>query len=601
MGIKVANNAFATLAAGISDSATSITVASGQGARFPTLGAGDYFYATLVDTANQLEIVKCTARSGDALTVVRAQESTVARAYDAGDRIEIRITAQTFADASSTVSGNLAFTGTGNRITGDFSSIAPNVNRVMFQTSTENGNTLVTAIPNGTATQANFILANNSDLTNASTTVLLANATESRLTAGRTGTGTFNPLTFNTGGGERVRIDTSGVMGIGTSSPSAFATRLAVVGGSTYFDGQIYQVNAYATLGNFNAGTTSASPPDAAISFSTNITNGQAESDIWNGNDPSLYPNTGILFTQRLTSTTRRDLMFLHNNGNVGIGTSSPSTPLDVQANSSGLGIRVRGRAANDGGNIAFFSNNNATEQLSIFSSSTENAFFGTGSRFMSFSTNNTERMRIDSSGDLLVGRTSSLSAKLGITSAPSQGSINCGDAADGTTYGIVQICRASDQPDNKFHLSFIRTGFAIAGMGFLDNSSTFAIQNGGNNSSAGVGLTNGATSWSTVSDERKKNIIGSVEDALNKIADWRSVYFKYKTDDEDTPRRVGLIAQDVQSTLPEAVSVEEDELKTLQVRYTETVPLLVKAIQEQQALIEQLKADVAALKGAQE
>jgi hypothetical protein len=100
MGIKLSNNAFATLAAGINSSATSITVTSGQGARFPTLSAGDYFYATLIDTSNNLEIVKCTARSTDVLTVVRGQESTTARAYSTGDRIEIRLTAQTFLDAT---------------------------------------------------------------------------------------------------------------------------------------------------------------------------------------------------------------------------------------------------------------------------------------------------------------------------------------------------------------------------------------------------------------------------------------------------------------------------------------------------------------------
>jgi len=76
-------------------------VASGQGARFPTLSAGDYFYATLINTSNQLEIVKCTARSADVLTVERAQEGTTARAYDVGDRIEIRITAATFEDATA--------------------------------------------------------------------------------------------------------------------------------------------------------------------------------------------------------------------------------------------------------------------------------------------------------------------------------------------------------------------------------------------------------------------------------------------------------------------------------------------------------------------
>jgi hypothetical protein len=104
MGIKVANNANATLAASINSSATSITVTSGQGARFPTLSAGDYFYATLIDVSNNLEIVKVTARSTDVLTVTRAQESTTGRAYSTGDRIELRLTAATFVDATTITS-----------------------------------------------------------------------------------------------------------------------------------------------------------------------------------------------------------------------------------------------------------------------------------------------------------------------------------------------------------------------------------------------------------------------------------------------------------------------------------------------------------------
>ena len=107
MGIKVANNAFGTLASSITNSATSITLSTGQGSRFPTLGAGDYFYATLIDTSNNLEIVKCTARSTDVLTVTRAQENTTARAYSAGDRIEIRITAATFEDATGIPDGSI--------------------------------------------------------------------------------------------------------------------------------------------------------------------------------------------------------------------------------------------------------------------------------------------------------------------------------------------------------------------------------------------------------------------------------------------------------------------------------------------------------------
>lgn len=94
MGIKFANSAYATLAAGIASGATSITLTTGQGARFPSPGASDYFFATLIDASNNLEIVKCTSRSGDVLTVTRAQEGTTARAYSTGDRIELRVTAQ---------------------------------------------------------------------------------------------------------------------------------------------------------------------------------------------------------------------------------------------------------------------------------------------------------------------------------------------------------------------------------------------------------------------------------------------------------------------------------------------------------------------------
>jgi len=101
MPIKFANSAFATLAAGINSSATSITLTTGQGARFPSLTASDYFFATLIDTSNNLEIVKCTARSTDVLTVVRGQESTTARAYSTGDRIELRVTAQGLVDSSN--------------------------------------------------------------------------------------------------------------------------------------------------------------------------------------------------------------------------------------------------------------------------------------------------------------------------------------------------------------------------------------------------------------------------------------------------------------------------------------------------------------------
>lgn len=111
MSVKFANNAFGTLNAGINNSATSLTLSSGQGARFPTLVSGEYFYATLIDTSNNLEVVKCTARSTDVLTITRAQESTTAQAFAIGDRIELRVTAQGLDDAANPYDKDTSSTG----------------------------------------------------------------------------------------------------------------------------------------------------------------------------------------------------------------------------------------------------------------------------------------------------------------------------------------------------------------------------------------------------------------------------------------------------------------------------------------------------------
>lgn len=84
--LQVRNDAISTLAAGISDAATSLTVASGEGARFPQPGNG--FHISIGN-----EILRCTARSGDVFTVIRAQEGTTAAAHNAGASVELRITA----------------------------------------------------------------------------------------------------------------------------------------------------------------------------------------------------------------------------------------------------------------------------------------------------------------------------------------------------------------------------------------------------------------------------------------------------------------------------------------------------------------------------
>jgi len=93
MPIKLGNNARAHLAAPLTDDGTTIVLNVEDSATFPALGAGDWFPMTLSDPDGHLEVVKVTARSGNLLIAIRGQEATAARAWDAGDRAEIRFTA----------------------------------------------------------------------------------------------------------------------------------------------------------------------------------------------------------------------------------------------------------------------------------------------------------------------------------------------------------------------------------------------------------------------------------------------------------------------------------------------------------------------------
>ena len=96
MGLVFKNNAKTTLSSGVNDSTTTIPVTEGSVFPVADSSAGTFFFATLDDDTNN-EIVKVTTSSGNAgnqnLTVVRAQESTSARAFSSGDKVELRLTA----------------------------------------------------------------------------------------------------------------------------------------------------------------------------------------------------------------------------------------------------------------------------------------------------------------------------------------------------------------------------------------------------------------------------------------------------------------------------------------------------------------------------
>ena len=113
MGQLFANNAETVLAAALTDVATTLSVTPGTGNEFPAPTGGDFFLATLIlldgnGAETAWEIVKCTARATDGLTIERAQEGTTARIWPAGTRIELRTTAGTLDSFTDTTAAAVA-------------------------------------------------------------------------------------------------------------------------------------------------------------------------------------------------------------------------------------------------------------------------------------------------------------------------------------------------------------------------------------------------------------------------------------------------------------------------------------------------------------
>lgn len=223
--MNFSNNAYSVLDGAIGAADTVIKVATGTGSRFP---ASDFLVTLIgydeVGNESAWEILSCSSRSGDLLTVTRGQEFTPAAAWPTATRIENRVTAgslsQFLQKTGGSLTGNLDFVGAGIRIRGDMSGATLN-NRLMFQTIEENAVTELGVIPSGTGSEAYLTVSNKSDPSNASRFYMVAKATESRIESTKLGTGTYVPMTFYTNGTQKFSIlaDATGTIQIDGTAP----------------------------------------------------------------------------------------------------------------------------------------------------------------------------------------------------------------------------------------------------------------------------------------------------------------------------------------------------------------------------------------------
>jgi hypothetical protein len=376
-------------------------------------------------------------------------------------------------DNGASLGGNLTFTGSGNRITGDFTN-ATVANRVMFQSSTANGQTALSLLPNGTSTQSQVLAYSGTDPANSNIAQTLNNGTEVSFRSAAIGTGSYLPMTFYNGGSERMRIDTSGNVGIGTSSPS-YPLQITRSGVSSY------------------------------------VANTDGAGTLLSG------------------------------------------------VNGSGLG--VYGTFSNTA--VAFFSNS-------------------------------TERMRIHAGGNATIGATTNPGPRLSVYAPANTGCLYLESDASNSVGGQIAMANTGRgakyiRVDTDNELQVVNDAYTTILFRLTNAGAAFKADN--------------TTTWSTVSDIRIKENIRPVTNALDKICALNPCYFEYKTRLGETA--TGFIAQEYEQVLPEhvfeslpgmefsSIVPADEKIKGIN---PDLVPYLVKAIQEQQAIIESLKTRIETL-----
>ena len=259
------------------------------------------------------------------------------------------------------------------------------------------------------------------------------------------------------------------------------------------------------------------------------------------------------------TTTGGSERMRIDSSGKVGIGTTSPASyTSDTLVISSG-----------DQGGMTLVSADNVENYISWADGTSGAAQLQAGyigynhsSNYMRFGTIATERMRIRSNGQVLINSTSIIASD---------------NAYLQVTGGSVTPVALRGGTNNYF-------------MAFYKESNNDLI--GSITGSSGT-----ATAFNTSSDYRLKENVDYSWDATSQLKQLKPAKFNFIADPDNTVD--GFIAHEVQEVVPHAVTGEKDAKEMQGIDQSKLVPLLVKAMQEQQTVIEALEARITALEGS--
>jgi hypothetical protein len=426
----------------------------------------------------------------------------------------------------STITATTAFSGnlTGN-VTGDVSGNAGTVTNGVYTT----GNQTI----GGTKTFSSTILGNLTGDTSGAHNGTVGATTPAAGTftnLAYTGTLTGGTGVINIGSGQ-VYKDASGNVGIGTSSPGA------------QLDQYLASGTTYRNIRNGSVATIEyASTAVSACAYGTQ------------SNHPQVF----------LTNNTER--MRIDSSGNVGIGTSSPgANKLAISGNVAGQPqvLQIAQQYSGLATDVQFYNFNNTTSDTLITKRTDGSLWlYQSGADYISVYTNSLERMRIDSSGNVLVGATSA-------------GSYAAGSAI-GTTGYISRSGTAGSFGNNRFNIfwngSAARLWIDTVDQGSISVSSDYRI---------------------------KTDVQAQTLTAIDRIAQLKPVTYTYADNETlnwkaDGVAREGFIAHELQEIIPSAVDGEKDAENQIQsLKLDALCSVMVKAIQELSAKVTALEAQL--------